>query len=449
MSAQLFEVVLLDDPAAIRDRAAAYAEAASTVRTSAENARNHWQTIDQHYNAVEAFTVASAMNRPAYLAEQLDDVADSARTALAKYADELDNLATRRSTLLDDIATFNASGPGIDDLPARDEAIFRLRDRCHNLAQSKDDAQNRCVQALRGLSTNIAQDSARPKRVPTAAESDDIHDPTPGTAVQVARNAGVIPGDSFDDGLDTLKWAAEHYGTALGAGSNYFTHNLTKELVGKNGLRADWVPKDLAQLASTNRLVGRFTEKVLDWTPTHGVAPDTVLDINDSRHPFHKPAGVADAGRKFVQRGLAFMNPENLIPKEGLDASRDLWRNVGKWAGRAGGAVGAGFTAVASWQEDSLKHPEMSEGEKGARTAVVTGATTAAAIGGAKAGAVLGATIGTFLGPGPGTAAGAVVGGIIGGVAAGFAASAADRFLKDLTSDAYRWGAGLFERSTR
>ncbi|WP_102159434.1 hypothetical protein [Zhihengliuella halotolerans] len=432
MSAQLFEVVLLDDPAAIRDRAAAYAEAASTVRTSAENARNHWQTIDQHYNAVEAFAVASAMNRPAYLAEQLDDVAGSALTALAKYADGLDNLATQRSTLLDDIATFNASGPGIDDLPAREEAIFRLRDRCHNLAQAKDDAQNRCVRALRGLSTNIAQDSARPKRVPTAAESDDIHDPTPGTAVEIARNAGFIPGDSFDDGRDTLKWAAEHSGTALGAGSNYFAHNLSQTV-----LKSDWVPNFMAGMGAKGGLLAK-----LDLTP------EASMDPNSSRHPFSKAVNFADGAKKFVQRSVAFLNPKNLVPDEGLKVSKDMWGSVGKWAGRAGGVVGAGFTAVATWQEDSLKHPEMSGGEKTARAAMVTGTTTVAAIGGAKAGAAMGAAVGTFFGPGIGTAIGAVAGGIIGGAVAGLAASSNDDFLKKIGSRVYEVGDNIFGRAT-
>ncbi|MCO1337444.1 hypothetical protein BJH93_00805 [Kocuria polaris] len=428
VNSPLFEVVTLDDPDDVRTRATAYADAASTVRAAVEHTRNTWRPIEHQYNADESAQVVFAMDRPVQQAEQLESVIDDARSALAGYADALQNLAYRRSTLLTDIDQFWAHGPGIDDLDAREQAIQRLQVRCYALAQDKDDAQNRCARALRNLSTTVAPANSRPESTRTASEASDVHNPDPGALVETARHAGFIPGDTYDDGLDTLPWAAQRLGDAFGAGSNYFTHNLAEGLVEQKGLRVDWVPKDLAQLASTNRLVGRFTEKVLDWTPNHGLAPGTVLDIDDSRHPFRKATGIADGAKKFLQRSVAFLNPENLIPKEGLGASRDLWRNVGKWAGRAGGAVGAGFTAVASWQEDSQKHPEMSDGEKVLRASTKTAGSVGGGLAGAKAGAVLGATIGTFFGPGPGTAVGAVIGGIIGGIAGSMTGSeVADR----------------------
>ncbi|GHD06120.1 hypothetical protein [Zhihengliuella salsuginis] len=431
MSSPLFEVVALDDHDVVRTRAVSYAEAAASVRTSAETTRNNWHPIGQQYSAVESFTVTAAMDRPVQLASQLDDVADGARSALTTYADALEELSRQRATLLADMVAFETSGPGVEDLDARELAITRLQDRCHHLAQAKDDAQNRCVQSLRGLSTAAAPEDARPKRVPTADEAGDVHDPTPGAAVEIARDAGFVPGDSFDDGLDTLKWAAQHYGGALGAGSNYFAHNLSQTV-----LKADWVPNFMAGMGAKDALLAKFD-----------LTPEAVLDGNSSRHPFSKAVNLADGAKKFVQRSVAFLNPKNLVPDEGLKVSKDMWGSVGKWAGRAGGVVGAGFTAVASWQEDSQKHPEMTGREKTARAAMVTGTTTVAAIGGAKAGAAMGAAIGTFCGPGIGTAIGAVAGGIIGGAVAGFAASSNDDFLKKIGSQVYEVGDNIFGRA--
>lgn len=133
------------------------------------------------------------------------------------------------------------------------------------------------------------------------------------------------------------------------------------------------------------------------------------------------------------QRAAAVGDDANWIPKPGQAGSYSGWGTAGKWAGRAGVAVGFATGAWDQWTRDA-NDPSLDTTARVGRSAWRGGLTAAGGWAGAAAGAEAGAAIGSLF-PGPGTVIGGVVGGIVGGViGSGVASSVADATV-DLAGD--------------
>lgn len=116
-------------------------------------------------------------------------------------------------------------------------------------------------------------------------------------------------------------------------------------------------------------------------------------------------------------------------------ARKAKWTKIGEWGSRAGGFVSAGTAGLDQWASDSAKYPDMSTGEKVARTGTKAAGAGFGAYAGAKGGAMAGAAIGTAVGGPVGTVIGGVVGGVAGGIIGSEVGSKVADVFNDLWSD--------------
>lgn len=187
-------------------------------------------------------------------------------------------------------------------------------------------------------------------------------------------------------------------------------------------------------------------------------APNTPVPLTANIRSGLPSAGTV-RGTPVVQRPSGLLIPQSVADDMALrnvatppagygdDASRrGRFRNEpirppgwAKWGARGLTVVGTGLTAydnyTGQWEQDQLYHPEMSTGDRVARSTgaatVTAGSALAGAWAGAKGGAAAGAFVGSFFGPGPGTAIGAAVGGFIGGVGGAWVGSQAGSAVRE------------------
>lgn len=412
MAAQLFSVVELDDPQVIRGRA----ETIAISFTQAEQAMGHtaqcWSPIGSQYAAPETPQVVAAMDRPKARAGELSTSGVSVRLALTTYSDRLEELEARRRTLLQDIESFTAEDPSAtDDRGEREDKISELQQRCHDLARDKDEAQNTCADALGALTTSVSMLRGTEVQVSRANEADGVSDPSPSFGARAAEGLGLRPGKTFGESVDNALWGIHTSLSSVGASSTLAGIALSQQRP-----RAGWLPKPLQNLAGANSRAASVIARTTGWDVNAVQNGGHFLKKSDPMNPFRNPAGVKDSLQAGLARTLSNLKGDNRTPSPGKAVAYKHWATAGKLAGRVATPLSAVTGFASSWRDDSSKHSEMGNVEKGARATAKTVTTVAGGFAGAKAGAAVGAAIGSLVPiPGVGTAVGAIAGGVIGG----------------------------------
>lgn len=396
MSDPRFTVVDLDDPESIRTAATTMATKYSAVETTMETMSNTWSNLQTSYHGADEQTVHQAMQSPQELAADLVTAADAAKKALTSYADDLETLASTRSTLVSDIDTFlsTAETTYADDPSGKEEAISELQSRCRALAEAKDTAQNTCTASLgaisapddpvRGLTYPLHLNGAREVREVAGWSS------TPATFLDAF---GVTPSDDVHPALAWSLWGVNHAVTGV---STYAT--IAQHRAGRFAPRQNWMPR-MGQWSSKTGPGAGIVKRVFGW---------------DARAVTHGGRYVKASlpGSTVLGRMAARSHPGNYQAKPHQAGRYALWGRVGRVAGPVGAIISGIGSGADQWSQDQQNHPEMRTAERVGRTGAV-GVTVG---GGALAGAALGASIGSVV-PGVGTVIGGIAGGIIGGVA--------------------------------
>lgn len=441
-------MVELDDPDAVRGAASAVNSSCGTVQGSMASVAQGWSPIQQQYDAPEGPMAAQAMQTPQQHATELSEAGSSAHSALEIYASELETLHSQRNSLLADIADFEADGAegaDDDDWEAREEAIDELQQRCHSLAQQKDQAQNTCASTLDGITTSASAFRGSQHAPETANEADDVTGAPRGVVKDTVSFVGLYPGDDLDS--DAANLGVFGVSTAI-AGAGIGVDNRLGNL-SRQAPRQNWAPRWTQRIAgSGNGARAATVAAVTGWDARTVTNGGQYLGKNDARNPYRSSgSGAGNALRNVRNQTFANLNSNNRTPTSGNSGAHRVWSGASRALTIGGGALTAGTSAVSSWQEDSANHPDMSKTEKGARAGTTAATTAGGAFAGGKAGAAVGAAVGSVF-PGVGTAVGGVVGGIIGGAVGGLAGSAvgdtlkgavgsAAESVKDVASDAW------------
>lgn len=442
MSNGLFNVVQLDEPDAVRSAAGALQSSSSLAQGSMRGVGQSWSPIQQQYEAPEGPVVAAAMDAPQQHANELDDAGSEAYSALHIYAARLDDLQTKRRTLLLDIADFEATGvdgADDDDWQAREETIGDLQQRCHALAEEKDEAQNTCAGALNSITTSAGSARGSQHTAPLANQADAVDDPSGSAWETVNDVTGATPEGGFGNGFDVTSWGVNHGLTAVGVSSTAMTHRLSRQAP-----RQNWAPQMVRNLAGNgNGARAGLVAAVTGWDSRSVTNGGHYLGRNDARNPYRRTGGVRGSVRDFGRMTLANLNNNNRSATPGNGAAHSRWAKVGRVASFGGSALTGIIGGVSSYREDSANHPDMSKTEKGARAATVGAGAASGSLVGAKGGAAAGAAVGTMIAPGVGTAVGAVVGGIAGGVVGGGIGAQVGKWGKDTVGSAVEGAKNL------
>lgn len=429
MTDELFTVVDLDDPDAVRTAAAQLLQATRDVAEAMDHASGRWSMLENQWVAPESGILNEALLTPQSDAGNLASAGYQAQGTLANFASRLDELADQRRRLLTDIGEFHEdrTDDGDDDDEARGDLIADLQRRCHALAAAKDEAQNICRSALGGIETQASADRGSEHPVPTSSEADDVETAPAFTWGTIGAAFGVTPPETFDNpGVDGALWAASTGMTGLSLASTANHYARTRAAP-----RQNWAPSFIRNMSGSGG--GRraaLVAAVTGWDSRRVTNGGQFLGANDSRNPHRRTPGAIGTLRDVGRRTVANLNPDNRVANPGQGRSVSRWGKVG----RVAGPLGSGFTAVTSfadsWQTDSAQRPNMSTTEQTARATTMAATTLGGAAAGAKGGAALGAAVGSVV-PGVGTAVGGIVGGLVGGAAGGLIGSGAGEAMKD------------------
>lgn len=435
-SGELFTVVDLDDPDSVEPSATTLKTATADVERTVGEAVSTWGGLESSYRAPETGELLTALEPAAEQAGELARAGDEAESAVRVYAAELRDLHTRRRALLADIEDFRRMGAdaaAVGDGEAHDLRVTELQQRCRELAEEKDAAQNRCAAALGAITTSVSTARGSRHQVPQAAEADDVatsgsaRQDRVGDVGQTAATTGSVFGASAADAVSFgLQKGVSAVGTTADAVAKSTSTMLPRQV---------WAPAKLRDMAATGERGRRAVAAVTGWDASSVTAPDRRLAADDARNPFRKPHGVKDAASALRGRFFASLSEQNRVAKPGMSGRFDVASKMAKGAAGAGGVLTLATGAVGQWNRDSAAHPEMEWEEQSARAGTVGISAAAGGWAGAKAGAAAGAAIGSFF-PGPGTAIGAVAGGVIGGMAGSAVGKELGEGVKDFTGDA-------------
>lgn len=429
MVREKFTVVDLDDPGHVRIAAGGVESAATEFRHGMESTERGWSPLQQQYHAPEAPALHDAMSSPRSLALELSDAGTAVYSALERYAQTLAELEDRRALLLADIQDFTLESVDSNDetaVEAREDLATDLRRRCVDLAQAKDDAQNRCASEVLSITTSATAPRGDRRSVPHAQEAEDVTGDSPLTDY-VEHVSGYRPETSTGLNLDSGTARASY--ALMGAG---FAASSARALSVRGAVRHGWPPHPLQRLSRSSAWGERIVRGAIGWSHRDRPNPGQFIATKGPLSPFRAPKSFKEGAQVAAARLAASARGAHVtVPKSGKADSYARWGRVSTIARRVGGPLGATVTAGTSWAEDSKNHPDMGAAEKSGRAGAVTTSTAVGAAGGAKAGAAIGATVGSFFGPGPGTAIGAVVGGVAGGIAGSAVGQAAGDALKE------------------
>lgn len=403
----MFHVGDLDDPGSIRAAAGALGGTASTVNTEMDATNQTFSPITGQYEAPESPMLQTAFSTPLTSAGELTDAGDQAEAALRLYAADLEDLEGRRRTLVAEIGQFNAEGAegaDDDDRGAHEE----LKQRCHNSAGAKDQAQNTCVAALSAITTSASQQRSSAPHADEAGDAESHHEAQHGNTW-----------DHVEDGVEGLQ--VPHTGVGLGLNSVHYAVTTPRA-------RQNWLPQSLQNVAAKGGRQASLVEKTTGWSANSVTNGGHWMKATDAANPYAlaaPPNSAKNVARNLnpkdlTRRTLANLNDNNTVAKAGQSSTASRLSTAGRWMNVGGGvltAVGSGLNSV---KNDMANHPDMSGTEMGARAVTQGGVAAAGGWAGAKGGAALGAAVGTAFGP-----AGTVVGGLVGGVVGGVAGSAA------------------------
>lgn len=407
----MFHVVDLDDPGSIRAAAGAFGGTASAVNTEMNATQQTFSPITGQYEAPESPMLQTAFSTPVTSAGELTDAGDQAEAALRLYAADLEDLEGRRRTLVAEIGQFNAEGAegaDDDDRGAHEERIEELKQRCHNLAEAKDQAQNTCVAALSAISTSASQQRSSAPHADEAGDAESHHEAQHGNSL-----------DQVEDGVEGLQ--VPHTGVGLGLNSVHYAVTTPRA-------RQNWLPQSLRSIAGLGGKPASLIKTATGWDANLVTNGGQWMSKADAANPFALAAAPNSAKniannlnpKDVTRRTLANLNENNTVAKPGQSSTASRLSTAGRWM-NAGGAVLSGAGAsLNSVKNDMANHSDMSGTEMGTRAATEGLATATGSWAGAKGGAALGAAVGTAFGP-----AGTVVGGLVGGVVGGIAGSAA------------------------
>ncbi|GAB3177082.1 hypothetical protein GCM10027060_00810 [Nesterenkonia halophila] len=433
---ELFTVVDLDDPDNVESSASALKTATADVARTVGEAARTWGGLESSYRAPETGELLTALDPAAEQAGELARAGNEADSAIGVYAAQLRDLHTRRRALLADIEDFRTMGAdaaAVDDGEAHDLRVTGLQQRCRDLAEEKDAAQNRCAAALGAITTSVSTVRGSRHQVPQAAEADDVA--TSKSALQdrvgnVGQTAATTTGSVFGaSAADAVSFGLQKGVSAVGT-----TADAVAKSTSTMNPRQAWAPAKLRDMAAMGERSRRAVAAVTGWDASSVTAPDRRLAADDARNPFRRPHGVKDAASALRGRFFASLSEQNRVAKPGMSGRFDVASKMAKGAAGAGGVLTFATGAVGQWNEDSAAHPEMEWEEQSARAGTVGFSAMAGGWAGAKAGAAAGAAIGSFF-PGPGTAIGAVAGGVIGGIAGSAVGKELGEGFKDLAGD--------------
>lgn len=407
-----FDLVELDDPGTVRigafDIKTKIDSAASAMRT----VRVTWEPIRNYYNAPESEIAASAMEKPAYVSQELEDAGNDIKSALDDYATDLAGLKARRAAIQAKIDRYDALDPDPEDeakVEEKEQLKLEIELEAAQLAQDKDDAQNRCRARLIGISIAGQLASAASDLAPRANQAN-----------------GGTDSSFFKKVLDRSIRANKldgPWGSVAQAG--LFGLDMTKHglmlALFKNtrvAARGSWLPSRLQQLAGSGPMGALMVKNMTGWDKSQIKNMGQFLKTQSALNPMRTPTGIKDGAKVAFGRSMMKLNSgSNRVALPGKADAVSKISKASKWIGHAGTVAGAAVTFGTSWQEDSKTHPSMGNAEKAARAGTVAGTSTVGGLAGGKAGAAVGAAVGSMIFPGAGTAVGAVAGGIIGGVA--------------------------------
>lgn len=431
-SGELFTLVDLDDPDSVDSSATALKTATADVERTLGEAVSTWSGLESSYRAPETGELLTALDPAAAQAGELARAGQEAEAAVRVYAAELRDLHTRRRALLadiEDVRTTGADAAAVDDAEAHELRIIELQQRCRELAEEKDAAQNRCAAALGAITTSVSTARGSRHQVPQAAEADDV-----ATSEPVRQNRAGAVGQSAAATTGSVFGASAADAAAFGLQKGVSAVGTTADAVAKSTStmhpRQAWAPAKLRDVAAMGERSRRAVAAVTGWDASSVTAPDERLAADDARNPFRRPRGVKDAASALRGRFFASLSEQNRVAKAGMSGRFDVASKMAKGAAGTGGVLTFATGAVGQWNEDSAAHPEMEWHEQGTRAASVGLSTAVGGWAGAKAGAAAGAAIGSFF-PGPGTAIGAVAGSVIGGIAGSSVGKEAGEALKD------------------
>ncbi|TMC08065.1 MAG: hypothetical protein E6J41_14880 [Chloroflexi bacterium] len=158
-----------------------------------------------------------------------------------------------------------------------------------------------------------------------------------------------------------------------------------------------------------------------------------MVKVEHGRFAPRDPLGrfVSPDDLSWWQTALKSRSVANWIARPNLADTRAAWFTAGRWAGRAGGVLAIGASALGQWMQDS-GNSHLDTTARVGRSAYAGLVVGGAGWGGAIAGGEIGGAIGTAIFPGVGT----VVGGLIGGIAGGVIGSGVGSFVVGHTVDA-------------
>lgn len=147
------------DPAQLRDAAAALRSTAARVELTTHHALLAWNIVPGSYRAPEADGLHDALLPVRPAAEEIVSGARAACLAIERFADDLDDLQSRRSLLLNrlDTDTPHTVWTGTDgsadamNALARDAEEREIAREVGALHEAYDDAVDRCARALRAI----------------------------------------------------------------------------------------------------------------------------------------------------------------------------------------------------------------------------------------------------------------------------------------------------------
>lgn len=435
MSGEMFPVVDLDDPDCVESSATALKTATADVERTLDEAVSTWGGLESSYRAPETGELLRVLDPAAEQAGELTRAGDEAESAVRVYAAQLRDLHTRRRALLADIEDFRRAGADaatVADEEAHYLRVTELQQRCRDLAEEKDAAQNRCAAALGAITTSVSTARGSRHQVPQAAEADDVatsgsaRQDRVGDVGQTTATTGSVFGASAADAVS--------FGLQKGVSAVGTTADAVAKSTSTMHPRQAWAPAKLRDMAATGERGRRAVAAVTGWDASSVTAPDRRLAADDARNPFRKTHGVKDAASALRGRFFASLSEQNRVAKPGMSGRFDVASKMAKGAAGAGGVLTLATGAVGQWNEDSAAHPEMEWEEQSARAGTVGFSAMAGGWAGAKAGAAAGAAIGSFF-PGPGTAIGAVAGGVIGGMAGSAVGKELGEGFKELAGD--------------
>lgn len=377
----------LPDAASLETAASSLRTFGADVVASVDAASSSWSGLSGAgvYETPEREKVLQAMQEPATIAAMIAQNAGTAGTALDAYAADLQRLATRRATLVDDIAAHAATPAPVEDpadpdgyasdVRAAEAATDDLAERVRRFNADADAADQDCADALNVL-------------------------------------------DKYSDTV-VSRFLELTGSTAFGLGMNLGEEALDR------WRRIYVVPAEAVPVQLTVPAPDGFERGKPFWRLPGSGLLSTV-----------PPTPEFDVGPGVRSHHLGVLDP---------DVSPGAVPQAARVGGKLLGAAGVLLTLGASWHDewtaDQREHPEWTTSDRVesalTNTVIGGGTTVAASAGGAWAGAAGGAALGTLIFPGVGTVVGGLIGGIAGGIAGGYGGEA----LGDVLTDWYEGSA--------